>query len=151
MQDLTIHKGHYVCENYFFDSNVVTQKMVHIHLKANTMYLLILPSDGDICRGATDRQQANHTCFESWLLFSLWCTKWIKKKEHKTNYLCILLTAYKVVPELVCGSLSMMSKTVNTTGIILMCLPLPPCAKLLLQYPLCLQNVCHNMQLQSNV
>jgi hypothetical protein len=48
----------------FLDNNVVTQKMVHIHLKAHTVCLLILPSDGDICRGATDRQQANWMCFE---------------------------------------------------------------------------------------
>lgn len=48
----------------FLDNNVVTQKMVHIHSKAHTMYLLLLPSHGDICRGATDRQQANHMRFE---------------------------------------------------------------------------------------
>jgi hypothetical protein len=53
----------------FFDNNVVKQTMVHTHLKANTMYLLILPSDRDICRAATDTQQANHMCLESWLLF----------------------------------------------------------------------------------
>jgi len=54
---------------FFFDNNVVTQTMVHIHLKANTTYLLISPSDGDICRAATDRQLANDMCFESRLLF----------------------------------------------------------------------------------
>jgi hypothetical protein len=67
------------------------------------------------CTGAIGKRQANHMHF----VLLLQCKEGTRNKGYDTNYLYKLLTVFRVVPQVVCGFLPIVGKTVNTTGITL--------------------------------
>jgi hypothetical protein len=65
------------------------------------------------CTGAIGKRQAKHMHFVS----LLWCKEGTRNKGYDKDYLYKPLTVYRVVPQVVCGFLPIVGKTVNTSDI----------------------------------
>ena len=80
----------------------------------STWHLLI---NGNIRWQYTFSRQANRMSLNHGFVVLFWCGEWVWNKECNTNYSYKLVTTFKVVSEVVYGSLPTMGKQENPIGV----------------------------------
>ena len=105
---------HYINHvNYSFCQNFATRETEHTGASERMRQLLI---NGNIRWEYTFSWQANRAFLTHGFVVLFWCTEWIWNKHCNTNYSYKLVATFKVVPEVVYGSLATMEKQANPIG-----------------------------------